>query len=146
MIHSPTCEHALRALIYMAWKDKGGPQLVREIAEGADVPRQSMAKILHGLKRSGLVASVKGPGGGYTFAKPANQITLREVVESVDGRFNLSGECILGLDNCSDENSCPLHTYWKGFRTRYVETIDTLTLHEAAKTLDRKRHVKNIGK
>ena len=52
----------MRALIYLAHKNSPRPVLVREIAEAAEVPRQSLAKILHGLRNKGLVRSTKGPG------------------------------------------------------------------------------------
>lgn len=139
MIHSPTCEHAIRALIYLAEKDAPGPVLVREIADAADVPKQSLAKILHSLRRPGLVKSTKGPGGGYQLSRRGTDITVREVVEAVDGPLYLNGTCILGLDHCTDETPCALHDYWKGFREQYLGTIGNLSLKEAADMLARKR-------
>ncbi len=141
MIHSPTCQHALRALIYLAHKDSPRPVLVREIADAASVPRQSLAKILHGLRNKGLVKSTKGPGGGYQLARGGTEMTVIEVIEAVDGPIDLSRKCILGLDECSDEAGCALHKYWKMFREQYFSTISMMTLAEAAAELDRKRTV-----
>jgi Rrf2 family protein len=139
MIHSPTCQHALRALIYLAHKNSPRPVLVREIADAADVPRQSLAKILHGLRNKGLVKSTKGPGGGYQLARPGNEMTVMQVIEALDGPVDLSRHCILGLDRCTDHAGCALHAYWKGFREQYAATIAMMTLEQAAASLERKR-------
>ncbi|HEX5132341.1 MAG TPA: Rrf2 family transcriptional regulator [Candidatus Krumholzibacteria bacterium] len=139
MIHSPTCQHALRALIYLAEKDAPGPVLVREIADAAGVPRQSLAKILHGLRNKGLVRSTKGPGGGYQLARPSRETRVVEVIEAIDGRVELDRSCVLGLDECTDQASCALHDVWKVFRENYVSTISMMTLRDAADALRRKR-------
>ena len=139
MIHSPTCQHALRALIYLAEKDAPGPVLVREIADAAGVPRQSLAKILHGLRNQGLVRSTKGPGGGYRLARPGESMRVVEVIEAVDGHIELDKACILGLDQCTEQASCALHEVWKLFRENYHDTITNMTLRDAAAALKRKR-------
>jgi len=145
MIHSPTCQHAMRALIYLAHKNSPRPVLVREIAEAADVPRQSLAKILHGLRNKGLVRSTKGPGGGYQLARSGFEMKLIEVIEAIDGPVDLSRHCILGLDQCTDEKSCALHDYWKLFREQYFATISGMTLAQAALELERKRLQMQVG-
>jgi Rrf2 family protein len=139
MIHSPTCQHALRALIYLAHKNSSRPVLVREIAEAAEVPKQSLAKILHGLRNKGLVKSTKGPGGGYQLARPGWEMRVIDVIEAIDGPVDLSSNCILGLDRCSDQAPCALHDYWKMFREQYFSTISDMTLNEAALSLERKQ-------
>ena len=144
MIHSPTCQHALRALIYLAHRNSARPVLVREIAEAAEVPKQSLAKILHGLRNKGLVKSTKGPGGGYQLSRPGWELRVIDVIEAVDGPVDLSSDCILGLDRCTDESPCALHDYWKLFREQYFSTISDMTLSEAALSLERK-HVTRVA-
>lgn len=139
MIHSQTCQNALRALIYLAAKNSSKPVLVKEIAEAAGVPRQSLAKILHGLRNKGLVISTKGPGGGYRLARSGELMTVIEVIEAIDGPIDLAKSCILGLDDCSDGTCCALHDYWKLFRGQYFSTIALLTLENAAASLHQKR-------
>lgn len=142
MIHSPTCQHAMRALIYLAHKNSSRPVLVREIAEAAEVPKQSLAKILHSLRNKGLVRSTKGPGGGYQLARPGWEMKVIEVIEAVDGRVDMNSDCILGLDTCSDHAPCALHDYWKRFREQYFSTISDMTLEQAATSLEHKRIVR----
>jgi len=144
MIHSPTCQHALRALIYLASKNSDRPVLVREIADAALVPKQSLAKILHGLRNKGLVKSTKGPGGGYQLARAGSEMTIVEVIEAVDGPIDLARSCILGLDECHDDAGCALHDYWKLFRGQYFSTVSLMTLDAAAASLDQKRKNRHV--
>ena len=139
MIHSPTCGHALRALIYLAEKDDGRPVLIREIADAAGVPRQSLAKLLQSLRNQGLVRSTKGPGGGYRLARPAGEMGVAEVIEAVDGHIDLRESCVLGLDECSDVARCALHDAWMVFREKYDATIAGMSLLDASYALRRKQ-------
>lgn len=138
MIHSPTCQHALRAVIFLAAKEDEGAVLVREIAEASNAPHQSLAKILHSLGRNGLVRSTKGPGGGFQLARPANEVKLIEIIEVIDGPLDLRQRCVLGLSECSDESPCALHDSWQLFRHQYFNTVSHMTLREAASALAQK--------
>lgn len=139
MIFSPTCQYALRALIYLATNENGGPIVGRVIADSEKIPRQFLAKILHSLGNSGLVSSTMGPGGGYELSRPGSAITVREIVAAVDGPLVWDDHCVLGLDECSDKNCCALHDQWKVFKERLQKSVSTLTLEEAAGTLAKKR-------
>lgn len=117
--------------------------LVREIADASGVPRQSLAKILHGLRNHGLVRSTKGPGGGYRLSRPGNTVRVVEVIEAVDGHIELGKACVLGLDQCTDVASCALHDVWKVFRENYYSTISRMTLDDAAEALKRKHALRD---
>ena len=125
----------------MASQKDGDPVLGRKIAKDEGIPKQFLSKILHLLRNQGLIHTTMGPGGGYRLARPAQRITLGQVVEAVEGKMNISEKCILGLDKCSDKESCALHDRWKRFREQYVSTITKLNLEQAATTLKRKRKV-----
>jgi len=139
MIYTPTCQHALRALTHLAGRPDRRPALVRDIAEAEDVPHQFLSKILHDLRKKGFVQSKKGPGGGYFLAKPPADILVTDVVHAVDGTADLSKICVLGLDHCTDTDSCALHDLWTRFRDRFVTAMTPLTLHDLARTRARKR-------
>lgn len=139
MIFSSTCQHALRALIYLTVHQARWPVLVREIAEEERIPRPFLSKILHDLNKRGLVASSKGPGGGYSLARDPKDIRLSDVVQAVDGRLDLNATCVLGLDECRDDAPCALHEFWKAFRIQYAASMDGVTLKDAASVLSRKR-------
>ena len=136
MIYSPTAQHALRALIYLAQRqDDGIPVRVSEIARAEKIPRQFLSKIMHDLRHKGLVVATKGPGGGFALARSSGQIALGNIVEAIDGVQDLNTRCILGLPRCSEHSPCPLHPHWKNIRERFNATIGAMTLKEAADTL-----------
>jgi Rrf2 family protein len=141
MIYSPTCQQALRALIYLASHEGKGPIQVREVAEAEGIPRPFLSKILHMLRTRDLVRSTKGPGGGYELSRPAVEISVGDVMHAVDGVIDMKNVCILGLDRCSDDASCALHDQWKSFRLLFEQTIARLSLKEASGILAAKRRV-----
>jgi Rrf2 family protein len=77
--------YALRALTHLAAQGVNAPMASRGVAQVCQLPENYLLKVLAPLVRAGLLYSVKGPNGGYRLARPANQITLLEIVEAADG-------------------------------------------------------------
>lgn len=103
---SQTAEYALRAAVFLADKDETACTNA-QIAEGTQIPQGYLAKIMQSLSRGRVVNAQRGPNGGFTLRKPADQLSLLEVVETVDPirRFH---ECPLKIPN-HGPNLCPLH-------------------------------------
>ena len=144
MFFSPTCQYAIRALINLASSKSKDPVPARTIAEEEGIPQQFLSKILLTLSKQGVVVSTKGPGGGYLLTSPAKDISVFEIVKAIDGPIDLSDICILGLDKCSDTQSCPMHSRWKQFKSYYMEMTHTVMLDQMVKTLRAKRSDKKI--
>jgi len=79
---SQTVEYALRAVVFLA--DQDGPRTAQEIAAVTKVPAAYLAKILQGLSSKGLVRSQRGPHGGCSLDRPANELTIWDVVQAVE--------------------------------------------------------------
>lgn len=77
--------YALRAVVYMAAQENGKPVASHEIARARGISEKFLLKVLTPLVRAHVLLSLKGPNGGYRLARPANKISLLEVVEAVDG-------------------------------------------------------------
>lgn len=112
MILSQTAVYALRATLCLAERGPRGRLRVDDIAGRLNVPRNYLSKILHGLARDGVLTSNRGPGGGFELARPADEITLEQVVQRFDGLPAESG-CLLGRSECSDRDPCAAHVHWK---------------------------------
>ena len=137
MIYSKPCEHAIRALVFLArFPDQGAVQGT-EIAKGEGLPAPVLGKVLQELVRKGLLESRRGPGGGFRLARNSQLITLRDVVAAIDG-LDQFAECAVGLEGCSDNSPCPLHDTWKGLRTQLMTSLETTTLDEMAAAVSRK--------
>jgi Rrf2 family protein len=110
---SQTSEYALRATIYIA--DKAHDRLVPvgEIAAALEVPANYLSKILHLLARDGVLASVRGPHGGFQLGMPPDRLPLARVVGLFDNVVTERRRCLLGRPECSDVNPCGAHHRWK---------------------------------
>jgi Rrf2 family protein len=103
---SRSAEYALRAIVVLA-QQRGESLLTPQVAEITKVPTAYLSKVLRTLGRGGLVQSRRGVGGGFTLARPADQISLLEVVNAVDPPQRIH-HCPLDLESHSI-NLCPLH-------------------------------------
>ena len=102
---SQTAEYALRAVVYLA-SQGGAAQTTQQIAEATRVPAGYLAKVMQGLSRAGLVYSQRGLHGGFTLARPADELTVLDVLEAVDPIRRIR-TCPLGIKG--HLNLCPLH-------------------------------------
>ena len=103
---SSTMEYALRASVYLAAQE-GRACINQEIAEAMQVPAGYLAKVLQNLRRSGIVKSQRGMNGGFVLSRPAENITILDVVNAVDPVPRIT-KCPLGLPEHRDQ-LCPLH-------------------------------------
>lgn len=129
---SPTAQHAIRAMMYLARRTDSHPVQSREIAASEDIPAAYLSKILRQLIRSGVLRSTMGPGGGYALARAANTIHVRDVLTAVGELPHLQSNCILGRGRCSDRDRCALHDRWKNVVHAMTEGIGALSLHAIA--------------
>jgi Rrf2 family protein len=97
------------------------------IAKEINAPQNYLGKLLQSLSREGLVQSQKGLGGGFRLARPAQSISLLEVVEPIEHISRWSG-CILGRSQCSDESPCAIHHRWKQVRDAYLRLLKQTTI------------------
>ena len=99
---SHAVRYALQALVYMANETDGQLVASHVVAEAEGIPELFLLKVLKMLVSARILQSLKGPSGGYRLARPANKITLLEVVEAVDGpmrgRVDFSGHGGGGLE------------------------------------------------
>jgi Rrf2 family protein len=103
-------DYSVRAVLDLA-RHGGARRKAREIAGEMDIPLRYLTQILASLVQHGLLAAVAGPTGGYTLARPPQDISLLEVVEAAEGPITLE-QCVLRGGPCSWQDSCPVHIPW----------------------------------
>jgi Rrf2 family protein len=81
--------YAVRALFDIAFFNEGRPTQVKDIADRQGIPPRFLEQIFQDLKRAGIVGSKRGPQGGYVLARPAEQISVGEVVQVIEGPVSL---------------------------------------------------------
>ncbi len=79
--------YALRALVELHRHGDSAPVPIAELARRGDIPVQFLEQLFSTLRRAGLLRSQRGVKGGYSFARPADEITVLELVELLDGAF-----------------------------------------------------------
>ena len=122
--------YAVLALACMI-DDKEDWYRAESISIRADIPKPYLHKILHALGKSGFIETKRGPKGGMALSRPANQITIFDIVEAVQGEEWMH-RCLLGLAECSDEKSCPVHEFWKDEKEDIKSRMKEVTLDQVA--------------
>lgn len=134
---SQTTGYAIQALAHLDGPD-GDSKFIRDVAEATGVPQAYLAKLIQKLVEAGLVESKKGYWGGIKLARPASQITLLEISNAIDGP-RWMGQCLLGLEECSDARACPAHEFWKSARNLIRDTLTRTKLADVAEFESRKQ-------
>src|SRR5512138_237162 len=101
-------EYAIRGIVYLAQQPPGKIALISEIAEATDVPQTFLAKIFQSFAKLGLVQSFRGTGGGFLLGRSPSQITLRQVVEAVEGPI-MPNRCLIAEGTCDRSARCLVH-------------------------------------
>lgn len=125
---SMTSEYALRAMVWLATQPDGDAILGRELAESAEIPANYLAKILVTLRNAGLVATVRGTGGGYMLHKPAAGVQLSEIVELFEGSRVGCGCLLSRFKECTGKDTCSAHDAWQQVRDVYKNFLHKTTL------------------
>jgi Rrf2 family cysteine metabolism transcriptional repressor len=87
---SKKCQYALKAVFELAWQDQDKPIRTYEIAEAQHISPRFMEIILNELKHGGFVESRRGNEGGYMLARDAQDLTVREIIEYIEGPISLA--------------------------------------------------------
>ncbi len=131
IIFSRQCEYALQAVLYLALKPNNEKTSIKELTQHLELPYHFAAKILQALSRKGLLISHKGSLGGFALGKPAEEITLYQIIEAIDGVGFLK-DCLLGFPQCDNEHQCALHENWAAMRTELEKLLTTKNILQMA--------------
>jgi len=107
-----------------------GPVSVPTIAGELHASEAHLAKVLHALTQAGVLQSKRGPGGGYTLARPASQITLLDVYEALEGPVRRDG-CLFARPVC-ERVRCILGGLVERVRDEVIEHLAATTVEDAA--------------
>lgn len=109
-------EYGLRCLVLMASKPEGESVTVAEIAEGEGLTAPYVGKLMAALRQAGFLDSVRGRGGGYVLARPADQISVEEVLNSLGEPLFTTEYCDShpgALSVCTHQGDCSIRSVWQ---------------------------------
>ena len=130
MPYGKVAQAAVSAMSLLAehYTPQGGERMnSREIAERRKLSQAIVGKVLTTLSQVGLVRGSPGPGGGYTLARPPQDIRLREVIAPFD-RLDTLLTCPFGEGWCGNGPQCPLHNQLESLRQQIATFLDQTTL------------------
>ncbi len=122
-------DYAVRIVQCLALSDERRD--AQSIAESTCVSLRFTLKIMRKLVAAGVVKSYKGARGGYTLSRPAAAITLRQVIEAVEGPYRFS-RCVDGdyACNCSTKTACPFHSVFDEITQMVTAKLDAVTFDQ----------------
>lgn len=119
---------AVTAMIDLALRQGEGPVTLAGISERQKISLSYLEQLFGKLRRHKLVASVRGPGGGYCLAKPMEALSVAEIIVAVDEPLDAT-QCG-GKENCQDDHRCMTHDLWANLNARMFEYLNSVTLSD----------------
>jgi len=123
---------AVTAMIDLALREAHGPVTLAGISQRQKISLSYLEQLFGKLRRFNIVDSTRGPGGGYTLARPSNEVSVADIIVAVDEPLDAT-QCG-GKGNChSDEENhgrCMTHDLWTNLNLKMVEYLSSVTLKD----------------
>lgn len=119
-------QYAIFGVFDLAYNGHGVPVQVRVIGERQAIPARYLEQIFQRLRRAKLVHSKRGPGGGYVLARPASEITLRHIVEAIEGPIQRMAE----PPSAGPAEAFQPRFVWSLIADRFGEVLDEINVED----------------
>ncbi|SEP56685.1 transcriptional regulator, BadM/Rrf2 family [Ectothiorhodospira magna] len=127
---STKSRYAVTAMLDLAIHDRVGPVTLADISQTQGISLSYLEQLFAKLRKQGLVAGVRGPGGGYRLAQPAHEITVASIITAVDENVKMT-RC-QGSGDCHDGQRCLTHQLWDELSEQLFTFLDGITLDQFA--------------
>ena len=136
MMFSTKAEYGVRVMAHLAGREGEGPASLASIAEAEGLPLAYLEHLAARLRRAELVESRRGAHGGYSLARPAETITMAEVVRALEGEIapiecitaDAAGARVCARDGEPGHEPCPTKLLWTRVQGSIVRTLSEMTL------------------
>jgi len=128
--------YGIHAMYDLALNSDGSPQPIKAIAERQNIPEAYLEQLIASLRRANLVTSVRGAQGGYKLSRPPEEITVGEVLRTLEGGLAVV-DCLLEEDACGKSCSCASRIVWKKIRDGLNQIVDGITLKDMVEDYER---------
>lgn len=122
--------YGLRILLDLAAHQADArPRLIREIAKSQQISEKYVSRLILALRDAGIVDSLRGARGGYSIAKPLDQVTLLEAIETMEGPLEVV-ECLAGSSECERAATCGPRQFWRQFNNEICAILQKYTVQD----------------
>ena len=129
MILGTKARYAVMAVVELAGRDAGRPVSLAELAQSQEITVPYLEQIFSKLRHAGLVKSVRGPGGGYVLAKPADQTWVSDVVVAAEESLKMTRcEAEKGSGCLTTKTRCMTHHLWEGLEQQIFEYLHSISI------------------
>lgn len=129
--------YGARAMIDIAVHNAAGPSLMKDISQRQDIAPKYLDHILSALRKAGLLKNIRGKGGGYILSRPASAITLKDIVEAVEGTIT-PVECVDNPAYCDRIYACPTREVWDKLKKAIGDVLEATTLESLVESQKKK--------
>lgn len=129
---STRSRYGVRLMLALAMNKSKEPVFLKDIANSEKISEKYLSQIIMPLKAKGLVATFRGAHGGYLLGKPASEITLRNIVEPLEGDLSLV-DCVGNPGICDKSTVCAAKQVWDEMSSILLGFLDTFTLDDLIK-------------
>lgn len=126
---STKAQYAVRAMVRLNLEHKDAPISIREISRHENISLTYLEQLFAKLRRGQLVTSVRGPGGGYVLARPAAEILVDQIIDSVDETL-VPVSCMDESGNCNCADQCVTHTVWQELGERIRSFLSSVSVED----------------
>jgi Rrf2 family iron-sulfur cluster assembly transcriptional regulator len=123
--------YAVTAMMDLAVNDRDGPVTLSDISGWQGISLSYLEQLFSKLRKARLVEGVRGPGGGYRLGKPADKISIAQIILAVDESID-STQC-KGSEDCLAGDRCMTHKLWEDLSFRLYEFLNGITLADFIK-------------
>lgn len=121
--------YGIHAMYELAVNYGGAPVSIKSVAEKQDIPEAYLEQLIAVLRRDELVVSIRGAQGGYRLARAPEEITVGDVLRSLEGGLKLL-DCLMEENACGKSCACPSRVVWKRLSDGLNEIVDSITLRD----------------
>jgi Rrf2 family protein len=122
-------EYGIEGILYLARQGDDELALIREISRATRIPETFLSKIFQKLATKGLLRSRRGFRGGFRLARPARRITLREIIEALEGPIEFH-RCLDHLRQSGRKQRCYVNHVFAGVQRRVSTILEQTTLED----------------
>ena len=119
---------AVTAMLDLALRHQQGPVTLAGIGVRQRISLSYLEQLFGKLRRAALVESVRGPGGGYRLGRPADKVSVADIILAVDEP--LDATLCRGMENCQEDKRCMTHNLWATLNEKLYDYLNSVTLQD----------------